>query len=84
MLVYTFAHPAILVASHSVVLANLRKLHTVVYKNKLLCNACNLACVVAIAINTVANIIAHFIFYHCLLLFVYYTNSICYFGHLVN
>ena len=50
MLVYSLAHPAILVASHSVVLAYFSKLVAALYKHKLLCHAYNFASVIAIAV----------------------------------
>ena len=66
MLVYSLAHPAILVASHSVVLANFSKLVAIVYKNKLVCHTHNFASVIAIAVYPVANIVPYFVFYHLL------------------
>jgi hypothetical protein len=64
ILVYAFAHPAVAIASHTIVIANLSELVTMLSPNEHLSHAHNLACVIAVTVDTVAYIIAYLIFYH--------------------
>jgi hypothetical protein len=76
MLVPPLAHPTVLVPCHAIVIADLSELVSVVYEYELLCNTGDLARIIAIAIDAVADIVSYFILYHFLLLFYHYEYSI--------